>query len=124
MNNKKGERKSHFKKKSKKTKRMTDKEDPSITVNIDVMRYIEGENMLKPQRGKSLPGRIGRTAGGEELLKLAVAKDSKHNANEITHSSPSAYILLYPDGIEVNKLRESDLAFSLQGYKAELGTTE
>ena len=46
--------------------------------------------MLKPQRGKFLPVRIGRTADGEELLKLALAKHSKHNANEITHSSPLA----------------------------------
>ena len=105
MNNKKEERKSHFKKKSKKTKRMTEKEDPPVTVNIGIMRYIEEENMLKPQRGKSLPLRIGRTADGEELLKLAVAKHSKHNANEITHSSPLAYKLLYPDGIAVNKLK-------------------
>ena len=66
MNNKKEERKSHFKKKSKKTKRMTEKEDPPVTVNIGIMRYIEEENMLKPQRGKSLPVRIGRTADGEE----------------------------------------------------------
>ena len=100
---------------------MTEKEDPPVTVNIGIMRYIEEENMLKPQRGKSLPLRIGRTADGEELLKLAVAKHSKHNANEITHSSPLAYKLLHPDGIEVNKLRESDQAFSLQEYKAELG---
>lgn len=70
--------------------------------------HVEGENMRKPQLGKTLPVRIGRTADGEELLKLAVAKHSKHNANEITHSTPLAYKLLYPDGMEVNKLRESD----------------
>ena len=70
---------------------MTEKEDPPVTVNIGIMRYIEEENMLKTQRGKSLPVRIGRTADGEELLKLAVAKHSKHNANEITYSSPLAY---------------------------------
>ena len=69
---------------------MTEKEDPPVTVNIGIMWYIEEENMLKPQRGKFLPVRIGRTADGEELLKLALAKHSKHNANEITHSSPLA----------------------------------
>ena len=100
---------------------MTEEEDPPVTVNIGVMRYIERENMLKSQRGKTLPLRTGRTVDGEELLKLAVAKHSKHNANEITHSSPLAYKLLYPDGIEVNKLTESDQEFSLQEYKAELG---
>ena len=83
---------------------MTEEEDPPVTINIGVMRYIDQENMLKSQRGKTLPLRTGRTVDGEELLKLAVAKHSKHNANEITHSSPLAYKLLYPDGIEVNKL--------------------
>ena len=32
-----------------------------------------------------------------------------------------SYKLLYPDGTEVKQLKESDEAFSLQGYKAELG---
>ena len=36
---------------------------------ILILITIEEENMLKPQRGKSLPLRIGRTADGEELLK-------------------------------------------------------
>ena len=53
--------------------------------------------MLKPQRGKTLPVRIGRTADGKELLKLGVAKHSKHNADEITQSSPLAHKLPYPD---------------------------
>ena len=100
---------------------MIDEEDPPVTVNIGIMRYIEHENMLKPQRGKTLPLRTGRTVDGEELLKLAVAKHSKHNADEIVHSSPLAYKLLYPDGMKVNKLTESDQEFSLQEYKAELG---
>ena len=43
-----------------------------------------------------------------ELWRLAVAEHSKHTATEITHSSPLAYNLLYPDEIEVNKPRESD----------------
>ena len=77
--------------------------------------------MLKPQQGKILPVRIGRTADGKELLKLGVAKHSKHNADEITHSFPLAHKLLYPDGLVKNKLRESDQAFSLPEYKAELG---
>ena len=57
--------------------------------------------MLKPQRGKTLPV---RTADGKELLKLGVAKQSKHNADEITHSSPLAHKFPYPDGLVKNKL--------------------
>lgn len=86
---------------------MTEKEDPPVAINIGIMRYTEEENMLKPQWGKTLPVRISRTADGKELLRLAVAEHSKHTANEITHSSPLAYNLLYPDEIEVNKPRES-----------------
>ena len=40
--------------------------------------------MLKPQRGKSLPIRLPKTADSEEVLKLAVAKQSPHNGNEIS----------------------------------------
>ena len=87
---------------------MTEKEDPPVAINIGIMRYTEEENMLKPQWGKTLPVRIGRTADGKELLRLAVAEHSKHTAKEITHSTPLTYNLLYPDEIEVNKPRESD----------------
>ena len=40
---------------------MTEKEDPAVAINIGIMRYTEEENMLKPQWGKTLPVRIGRT---------------------------------------------------------------
>ena len=52
---------------------------------------------------------------------MAVAKQSLQNGNEIVHSSVKSHKLLYPDGTEVKQLKESDEAFSLQGYKAELG---
>ena len=85
------------------------------------MRYVEEESSLKPQRGKSLPLKLRKTAESKEILKLAVAKHAMHNRNEILHSFPSGYKLLYPDGIEVQKLKESDKDFTLQGYKSELG---
>ena len=47
------------------------------------MRYVEEESMLKPQRGKSLPIKLPKTADSEEVLKLAVAKQSLHNGNKI-----------------------------------------
>ena len=50
-----------------------------------------------------------------------MAKQSLHNRNEIVHNSVKSYKLLYPDGTEVKRLKESDEAFSLQGYKTELG---
>ena len=50
-----------------------------------------------------------------------MAKQSLHNGNKIVYSSVNSYKLLYPDGTEVKRLEESDEAFSLQGYKAELG---
>ena len=50
-----------------------------------------------------------------------MAKQSLHNGNKIVYSSVNSYKLLYPDGTEVKRLEESDEAFSLQGYIAELG---
>ena len=118
MKKKKDERMSHFKRKSKKLK---NEKDELVTINIGIMRYVEEESLLKPQRGKSLPIRLPKTADSDEVLKLAVAKQSLHNGNEIVHNSVKSYKLLYPDGTEVKRLKESDEAFSLQGYKAELG---
>ena len=83
-----------------------------MTINIGIMRYVEEESILKPQRGNSLPIRLPKTADSEEVLKLAVAKQSLHNGNEIVHSSVKSYKLLYPDGTEVKQLKESDEAFS------------
>ena len=77
------------------------------------MRYVEEKSILKPQRGNSLPIRLPKTADSEEVLKLAVAKQSLLNGNEIVHSSVKSYKLLYPDGTEVKQLKESDEAFSL-----------
>ena len=48
---------------------------------------------------------IDKTVDGEELFKLAVAKHSKRNANEITDSFPLAHKLLYLDRIEVIEVR-------------------
>ena len=118
MKKKKDERMSHFKRKNKKLK---NEKDERVTINIGIMRYVEEESILKPQRGKRLPIRLPKTADSEEVLKLAVAKQSLHNGNEIVNSSVKSYKLLYPDGTEVKQLKECDEAFSLQGYKAELG---
>ena len=81
----------------------------------------EEESIVKPQQGKNLPIRLPKTADSEEVLKLPMAKQYLHNGNEIVHSSVTSYKLLYPDGTEVKQLKESDEAFTLQGYKAELG---
>ena len=70
---------SHVKRKNKKLKNEKDKP----VTNIGIMRYVEEESMLKPQRGKSLPIRLPKTADSEEVLKLAVAKQSLHNGNKI-----------------------------------------
>ena len=107
---KKDEQVSHYKRKNKKLK--NEKDEP-VTINIGIMRYVEEESMLKPQQGKSLPIRP-KTADSEEVLKLAVAKQFLHNGNETVYSSVNSYKLLYPDGTEVKRMKESNEAFSLQ----------
>ena len=71
---------SHVKRKNKKLKNEKDK---PVTINIGIVRYVEEESMLKRQRGKSLLIRLPKTADSEEVLKLAVAKQSLHNGNKI-----------------------------------------
>ena len=52
MKKKKDERMSHFKRKNKKL--VNEKAEP-VTINIGIMRYVEDEGVLKPQRGKVFP---------------------------------------------------------------------
>ena len=65
MKKKKDERMSHFKRKNKKLK---NEKDEHVTINIGIMRYVEEESILKPQRGNSLPVRLPKTADSEEVL--------------------------------------------------------
>ena len=115
---KKDDRVSRFKKTKKRTS--TSEEQP-VTINVEIMRYVDEESLLKPTRGKSLPLKLRKTADCEEILKLAMGKHSMHNTNEILNTTPGHYKLLYPDGTEVKKLKETDEPFTLQGYKVELG---
>jgi hypothetical protein len=117
MNKKEADRTSHFKKSKKKKK---EKVEEDVSINIGIMRFVEEEG-LKPQRGKNLPLKLSRSADSEDILKLAVAKHSVHNSNEVIRASPTCYKLLYGDGTVVDKLKESDEDFTLEKYKAELG---
>ena len=118
MEKKKDERASHFKKTSK---NKTSPSDLPVTINIGIMRYAEEEVLLKPIRGKTLPLIVKKTADSDEVLRRAVGKHSMHNTNEISNNSSSHYKLLYPDGIEVKTLKETEEVFTVKGYKTELG---
>ena len=58
-----------------------------------VWHFVKNHQNVKPQQGKGLPIRLPKTADSEEVLKLAVAKQSLHNGNEIVHISVKSYKL-------------------------------
>lgn len=71
---------------------------------------------LKSQRGKSLLLSLKKSANTDDLLNAALNKHKAHSKNLI---KPNAkYVMLYPDGSKVAKLKETD-DFVLHKYKME-----
>ena len=76
-------------------------------------------NQLKPQMSKNLSGKVPKVSTKDELLAAGLAKHKAHSKNLVKDSVK--YVLLYPDGAPINKLRESDEEFMLYKYKREYG---
>ena len=76
-------------------------------------------NQLKPQRSANLSVKVPKVSTKDELLATGLAKHKAHSKNLIKDNIK--YVLLYPDGSLVDKLRESDESFVLYKYKNEYG---
>ena len=89
--------------------------DESVNVNIGIMLY-DGQK-LKCQRGKSLLVTLKKSAQAVELLNASLNKHKAHSKNLIKPNVK--YVILYPDGSKVIKLKETDDDFVLHKYKME-----
>lgn len=89
--------------------------DESVNINVGIMLY-DGQQ-LKCQRGKSLLVTLKKSAQAVDLLNVSLNKHKAHSKNLI---KPNAkYVILYPDGSKVVKLKETDDDFVLHKYKME-----
>ena len=68
----------------------------------------DGEE-LKSQRGKTLLLTLKKSANADELLKAALDKHRAHSKDVVKESTK--YVILYPDGTKVEKLKEVDEEF-------------
>ena len=75
-----------------------------VAINFGIMLF-DG-NQLKPQRSASLSVMVPKVSTKDQLLAAGLAKHKAHSKNLIKDNIK--YILLYPDGALVDKLRESD----------------
>ena len=107
-------RKEHFK--TKKPKCANKEGTKDVTINIGVMRYVNGT--LKTCKGRNLPVSVPPTATRDTILTRAVQKRVNHNRNM---ARGIKYALLYLDGTEVDTLPGTSTPFVLSKYKDELG---
>ena len=112
------ERAKHFCRSTKKSKRkLVSNEDLNETVKINVGIMLYDGQELKSQRGKSLLLSLKKSANTDDLLNAALNKHKAHSKNLI---KPNAkYVMIYPDGSKVAKLKETDEDFVLHKYKME-----
>lgn len=112
------ERRGHFKPKmSKHGKHALPTE---ATINIGLMEYEEGSNVLKHVRGSSLPLKIKTSASYEEVLDAALKKREAFD-HKFSISMQRGYVLAYPDSRICKKIPGTREDFVLRGYKDWLG---
>ena len=116
---KRNERASSFRSNGKaaKRKKSVDYTTGEVVINFGIM-FFNG-NQLKPQRSKNLSVKVPKVSTKDELLAAGLAKHKAHSTNLVKDGVK--YVLLYPDGALVSKLRESDDEFTLYKYKREYG---
>ncbi|XP_007545094.2 G2/M phase-specific E3 ubiquitin-protein ligase-like [Poecilia formosa] len=74
-------------------------------------------NLLKPQRGRTISLATNPDVSATPLLNLAVKKMKDFNRD----LKDEPFLLLYPDGTEVANIPGTQTPFSLSAYKAEVG---
>ncbi|RUA04597.1 MAG: hypothetical protein DSY43_06010 [Gammaproteobacteria bacterium] len=110
------ERASFFRSKGKRN-RPSENLEETVKISIGIMLYDGYE--LRKQRGKNLMVNIKKAATKEDILKMSIDKHSAHSSDLI--NARLKYTLLYDDGSEVEKLKESSDDFVLYKYKGECG---
>ena len=107
------QRATYYRQSSKSTRVKCEEEE--VTINVGVAKVTDS-GQLKPVKGKLLPMKMKRSMTADSILQTATQKQQAHNG---IGSGP--FKLLYPNNVEVKTLLESEEAFSLEGYKLDIG---
>lgn len=86
-------------------------------INIGFMKY-SNNGVLKKCRGKTLPVKVPPSASAEMIKVKAVRKHTSHDKS--LHDG-FEYVLLYPDGSQVEKLPGTNDPFVLEKYREDIG---
>jgi hypothetical protein len=76
------------------------------------------KNGLKPQRGKTMPLNVEPQWSTTQILPAALKKQQDFNQNAMVDGE---YVLLYPDGSQVENIPGTDRPFVLEHYKEAIG---
>ncbi|XP_066516189.1 uncharacterized protein [Hoplias malabaricus] len=99
------------------TKRQSESKTRGSTVKINVGIMQQTCGLLKPVRGKTLLLHVQRYWSSQQLLEAATKK--QREVNQDLEDGP--YIMLYPDGSEINSIPGTDKSFTIQRYKERVG---
>ncbi|XP_047435743.1 uncharacterized protein LOC125004939 isoform X2 [Mugil cephalus] len=92
------------------------KSNNTVMINVGIMSETK-KNGIKPIRGKTLPLRVEPQWSSEQLLAAAVKRLKVFNQD----IEDGEYVLLYPDGSEINTLPGTDAPFTIKDYKEAIG---
>ncbi|CAL8236105.1 unnamed protein product [Arctogadus glacialis] len=94
------------------------KKKQAITVKISIGIMSRTKNGLKPQRGKTMPLNVEPQWSTTQILPAALKKQQDFNQNAMDDGE---YVLLYPDGSQVENIPGTDRPFVLEHYKEAIG---
>jgi hypothetical protein len=110
------DRTSHSKTSSSKRQKL---KAPIQDVTIQIGLMVAKDGNLTVKRGSSLPLKVQPAITANQLLGMAVEKQSRFNQGMV--KDPIGYKLLYHDKREVDTIPGKEEPFSLQSYKEDIG---
>lgn len=94
------------------------KKKPNITVKISIGIMTRTKYGLKPIRGKTLPLNVEPLWSSKQILPAAIKKQRDFNQDTMYDGE---YVLVYPDGSQVQNIPGTDRPFVLEHYKEAIG---
>ena len=89
-----------------------------VTIQVGIISGDEKEETLHIIRGSRLPIKIPKNAGSQEILKKSIEKHSNHDQ---FFCGVEDWSLLHPDQKKVEYIPGTNVPFTLQQYKEDLG---
>ena len=94
------------------------KSNELVTIQVGIISGDEKDETLHIIRGSRLPIKIPKNAGSQEILEKSIEKHSNHDQ---FFCGVEDWSLLYPDQKKVEYIPGTNIPFTLQQYKEDLG---